>query len=471
MIPCRYVNQEYQARMKILQAIDNLNDTMYINGDPRSHIQIADDIVNQLKSINLRGKRGSIMQYANNLLYISEQVKNSMNNTPPIEWIMTRYRCMLLIDTTDTGSAVDISHSVIYYKRNPRAGDHPYYGYGGEVFTDEPLLIGNQPENIDNYKTAFPDNMFYPHDGIIMAINEYITKHLTGTYVYECVPHHAHVDHKNRIAYYRCYSEAYIANTLFNYTANYNKYGYIVSFKDTSKFPNNAFPITNSMMSPLMTYNDKPVYRYNAQMFSFLKQPNTTAPDLDISTVLDWTLVENVQQVFQEVYSFTSITLPKHCNATSTLTSLFLRSSFVTIRGCLPNQVDLSSLCYGCDNGILLLTNLRVPNCIKLGNAFNSTAVSTIYMSGIDLRFWSIPGKGYKPTMFSASPFSTINKHTITVTGEDGKRHDVDTLSLTVYVASKEDAEVLRNNSDYKNFSTELVDRYLLIQPRQGSTQ
>ena len=224
-------------------------------------------------------------------------------------------------------------------------------------------------------------------------------------------------------------------------------------------------------MSPLMTYNDKPVYRYAPQMFSFLNSPNTAAPDLDISTVLDWTLVENVQQVFQGVYTFKSITLPKHCNATSTLVSLFLSSSFVTIRGCLPNQVDLSSLCYGCDNGILILTDLRVPNCIKLGNAFNSAAISTIYMSGIDLHYWSIPAQIYKPTIFSTSPFGTIRKYTTTGTDSNGNTYDIDNLSLTVYVASKEDAEVIRKNSDYKNFSTDLVDRYLLIQPRQGSTQ
>ena len=277
MIPCRYVNQEYQARMKILQAIDNLNDTIYINGDPRSNIQIADDLVKQLKSINLRGKRGSIMQYANNLLYISEQVKNSAKNTkPPIEpeeWNMTKYSCMLLIDTTDVSSAVDINHKVSYYKRS-NYKDDPYYGYGGEIFTDEPLLIGNQQINIEKYLMDFPENIFYPHKEINEAITGYISR-LEGNFVYECVPHHAHIDYNKKIAYYRCYSEEYMMNnTLYTYVPNtsVNIYGYICGFRDPGSLNRSIFPITSSMQSPLMTYNDKPVYRYTQNMFSFLTE-------------------------------------------------------------------------------------------------------------------------------------------------------------------------------------------------------
>ena len=471
MIPCRYVNQEYQARMKILQAIDNMNDTIYVNGDSRSHIQIADDLVNHLKSINLRGKRGSIMQYADNILYISKQVKNSAKNTAesliiPEGWVMSRYRCMLLIDTTDISSAVDINHKVSYYKRdNENYKEDPYYGYGDEIFTDEPLLIGNQQINIEKYLTDFPENIFYPHKEINEAITEYISE-LEGKYVYESVPHHAHIDYNKKIAYYRCYSEEYMMNnTLYRYTPNTsaNIYGYICEFRDPGSFNRSIFPITTSMQSPLMTINDKPVYRYNRQMFSFLTESAGKQEDektLDLSVILDWTLVENISQAFQGVLAYPgTLILPKYCNGISDLTSAFLGASFTTIEGKLPNQINLTSAFYGYNQGVLSLVKLRIPNCVKIDNAFNNnTMLRTIHIGGISLKYWSLSGTPtYKPSIIDATRFPLFGVSLITVPGKKAA------LSMTVYVSSEYAKEYVRSNSGFAAFSDDLVNEYLIV--------
>ena len=477
MISCKYVNQEYQAKMKILQVIDNINDIIRINGYSQLY-KISDELVKQLTLFNRRNRGwGDIIRYADIFLHISEQIINSMKDTEsfivPDGWIMTRYNCMLLIDTDDISEAVNINHKVSYYKRdnnNNNYKDDPYYGYGGEIFTDEPLLIGNQKIDIEKYLTDFPENIFYPHREINEAIAEYVSR-LDGNYVYECVPHHAHIDYDNKIAYYRCYSEEYMTNrTLYTYTPNtsINTYGYICAFRNSESLDRSIFPITSSMQSPLMTYNDKPIYRYSQNMFSFLTESAGKEEDedkiLNLRDILDWTLVENISQSFQGVLAYPStLILPKYCNGISDLTSAFLGASFTSIRGTLPNQVNLTSAFYNYNQGILSLTELRIPNCVKLNNTFNNNStLRTIYIGGVSLRYWSLSDPPvYKPSIIDATRFPLFSVSLITAPGKE------DALSMTVYVVSEEAKEYVKQNSGFAAFSDNLVNKYLIVTGNQ----
>ena len=162
---------------------------------------------------------------------------------------------------------------------------------------------------------------------------------------------------------------------------------------------------------------------------------------------------------------FYPLILPKYCNGLSDLTSAFLGASFTSIEGLLPNQINLTSAFYGYNQGVLSLVKLRIPNCVKIDNAFNNnTTLRTIYIGGISLKYWSLSGTPeYKPSIINSERSPLFSVSLITAPGKE------DALSMTVYVSSEYAKEYVRSNSGFAAFSDDLVNKYLIVVSNQES--